>query len=95
MNISLSSLKFFAKNGPAPSGFGETHGGWLLWGLGALLVFLIGLIAFDGYLFYFARTNGAQDRAQDSAGTLSPREIDEAIELLDQREREFNALLNP
>ena len=75
---------------------GENHTVFFFWGLGALLIFLIGLLVVDGYLFYFVRadTGGTAD-TRNSSATLSPRDIDEVTELLDRREREFNSLLNP
>lgn len=94
MHISLSLLRLFKKKERLSAMPEETLMAWLLWGLGALMVFLAILVAVDGYLFYFVRMRtGAANDMQDSSATLTPREIDEVIELLNHREQEFNALL--
>lgn len=96
MHISLSLLRLFKKKERHAARPEEALTVWLLCGLGTLIVFLTVLVAVDGYLFYFVRMRtGAANDMPPSSATLTPREIDEVIELLDQREQEFNTLLNP
>jgi len=95
MNLSLLSLRFNKKGGQQSVKPREFRTTLFLWGLAALLVFLTGLLAVDGYLFYFVRTRAdATNDIQNSSAVLSPREIDEVIEVLHRREQEFNAFLN-
>lgn len=62
---------------------------------GLIILFAIGLVAYDAYLFY-------QDVLERSIGTapqtsklkFSESTIDEVITLLDEREKKFNEILN-
>jgi len=61
-----------------------------------LVIAFIIFIAVDAYLFFTVRTREsgtASPRA--SSVTLTSQDIDEAIKLIDQREQEYQALLNP
>lgn len=74
--------------------YGELYMTMFLWGLGALLILLIGLLTIDGYLFYFVRTHAdVTKHVQNPPTALSPREMDEVIDMLDRREQEFNEFL--
>ncbi len=64
-------------------------------GVLSLAVFFVVLIAIDAYLFYAVR-NRESEAVPSPAPTaaLAAREIDDAIKLVDQRAKEYEALLN-
>lgn len=66
----------------------------LVWGTVTILFFLVAIILWDGYLFYHTtirkRVPGALVK---KAVTLSPEEIEEVVNLLDERKQKFDELL--
>lgn len=66
----------------------------LLWGIAALGTLLLILILWDMYLFYNTLTGvGRQDEVVKPAAGVSAREIEEVIELLDERKKKFDSVL--
>lgn len=66
----------------------------LLWGVALLAMLLLALILWDMYLFYNTLT-GVERRGEVVKPTvgISAREIDEVIQLLDERKKKFDSVL--
>lgn len=66
----------------------------MLWGVAGLGTLLLALILWDMYLFYNTLTGvGRKGEVAKSAAGVSVREIEEVIQLLDERKKKFDAVL--
>lgn len=60
-----------------------------------LAIVFLALVAVDAYLFYTVRKREAAVSSPSApAAVLTSQEIDQAIKLIDQRNQEYQALLN-
>jgi len=67
----------------------------IFWGVIFLIVLFIALLMLDGYIFY-SSVIGKREIAvisEPPASSLSPKELDEVINLLDERQKKFEKIL--
>lgn len=69
---------------------------WIVGAVVFLVIVFLALVSIDAYLFYGVRTREAQVAPLSvPLPVLSAYEIDETVKLMDRREQEYQALVNP